>query len=944
MSNARHDRLEEIFSAALQRETAAERSAFLDGVCGADVELRGQVDALLAAHDRAGEFLDSPIFDPDATVVRSLPGPEGPGTRIGRYKILQSIGEGGFGSVHMAEQEEPVRRKVALKIIKLGMDTKQVIARFEAERQALALMDHPNIARVLDAGATDTGRPYFVMELVRGIRITDYCDQNRLTTRARLELFIQVCRAVQHAHQKGIIHRDLKPGNVLVTLHDGVPVPKVIDFGIAKATSQRLTDKTLFTEFRQFIGTPEYMSPDQAAISGLDVDTRTDIYSLGVLLYELLTGTTPFDAQALRRAPDDEIRRIIREVEPPKPSTRAHTLSQSRPGTADAGLRQAEAAALSRSIRGELDWIVMKAMEKDRTRRYDTASDLANDVQRYLNNEPVLAGPPSTCYRVRKFVSRNRAPVLASALVVAALVGGLAMATTFYLRASAERDAAQLAKARADQEAARSQRIADFLQELLVSTDPDQAIAHNLDVARIEATAREVFGEDHATVAATLGSRALQLQSAGALELAERLYRESLRIWRERGGDNNINVAATLRALGILQLSKGDDRAAEQTFRESIRITRALPNPESITLAETLALLAGVLGNRGAYAEAVDLLRESIRMRRTAAPQQRLQVAITSSSLANMLMLGGHETEFAELIPELLATWRQALPAGSPALGRVLTELARFHLNRNDLASAEPLLREALEIFMAAPDPSVTHACAALRGLAVVLERRDDPAGVVPLAIQALEVARRGENEPLARDVAKVLANFCWNVAKLPRRPEAEYQTALRGIETCRTQEPEDYAQLNTLGVLQYRLGRYADALSTLRRCDEFNSQQNEHGHPTDMAFIAMTYQRLGLRDEARAALVRLRQAMQNEQFAVDEDCRRVAGEAEALLGAEGARSEGGPEGREAGAAMVSPPSGALFLPRERAAGTATQWRSPARRVLRAGAAPRGAL
>src|SRR5437773_598436 len=331
---------------------------------------------------------------------------EGPGTLIGRYKLLEQVGEGGFGIVYVAEQREPVKRRVALKIIKLGMDTRQVIARFEAERQALALMDHPHIAKVLDGGATETGRPYFVMELVRGIKITDYCDHNQLSTSQRLGLFTQVCQATQHAHQKGIIHRDIKPSNILVTLHDGKPVPKIIDFGIAKATQQELTEKTVYTQFQQFIGTPAYISPEQAELSGLDIDTRSDIYSLGVLLYELLTGQTPFDGKKLVGAGLDEIRRIIREQEPPRPSTRISTLTAEEQTTV-AKRRQVELPKLVSQIRGDLDWIVMKCLEKDRSRRYDTANGVASEIEHFLKDEPVTARPPSAAYRFQKLVRRN---------------------------------------------------------------------------------------------------------------------------------------------------------------------------------------------------------------------------------------------------------------------------------------------------------------------------------------------------------------------------------------------------------------------------------------------------------------------------------------------------------------------------------------------------------
>src|SRR5215475_11295921 len=384
-------RAETIFTAALEL-SSTERPAYLGEACGDDQQLRKRVEALLRAHEAPESFLpEKPAVLPADSLPTNILTPslsEQPGDIVGRYKLRQKIGEGGCGVVYMAEQEEPVRRKVALKIIKLGMDTKQVVGRFEAERQALALMDHANIAKVLDAGATETGRPYFVMELVRGIKITDYCDQNHLSTEQRLDLFLQVCQAIQHAHQKGIIHRDIKPSNVLVTLHDGVPVPKVIDFGIAKATEGRLTDKTLFTSFQQFIGTPAYVSPEQAEMSGLDIDTRSDIYSLGVLLYELLTGQTPFDTRELINSGLDAIRKTLREVEPPRPSTRLSTLEEVTL-TSTAKHRQIDPSKLVHQIRGDLDWIVMKCLEKDRTRRYETANGLAIDLQKHLHNEPV---------------------------------------------------------------------------------------------------------------------------------------------------------------------------------------------------------------------------------------------------------------------------------------------------------------------------------------------------------------------------------------------------------------------------------------------------------------------------------------------------------------------------------------------------------------------------
>jgi len=440
------NRIEEIkliFSEAYKKKTPSQRRDYLNKKCGTDSDLRAEVESLLESYDEVDGFLDAPVLNSDVTLDYS-PLAEGPGTVIGRYKLLEKIGEGGMAVVYMAEQTEPIRRKVALKIIKLGMDTKSVIARFEAERQALAMMDHPNIAKVLDAGVTETGRPYFVMELVTGVSITEYCDKNNLSTKDRLALFIQVCNAVQHAHQKGIIHRDIKPTNIMVTRHEGRPIPKVIDFGIAKATNQRLTEKTLFTRYAHIIGTPAYMSPEQADLGDLDIDTRSDIYSLGVLLYELLTGTTPFSKEELRNAGYLEMQRVICEQEPTKPSTKLSTLGETLTDIAEH--RACTPDLLTKAIRGDLDWIVMQCLEKVRIRRYETANALAMDIEHHLNSEPVTARPLSPVYQIKKFMLRNKVALTVGVIITTILILGVCLSTWQAVRAARAEEKAEKAR------------------------------------------------------------------------------------------------------------------------------------------------------------------------------------------------------------------------------------------------------------------------------------------------------------------------------------------------------------------------------------------------------------------------------------------------------------------------------------------------------------------
>jgi serine/threonine protein kinase len=658
--------LEAIFFSALEKRSPEERAAYLDQACAGDPDLRRRVEKMLAAQAEAGSFLEQPA---EASTVDEQPISEGPGSIIGPYKLLEQIGEGGFGVVFMAEQTQPVRRKVALKVLKPGMDTRQVVARFQAERQALAIMDHPNIAKVHDGGATPSGRPFFVMELVKGVPITRFCDENHLTPRQRLELFIPVCHAVQHAHQKGIIHRDLKPSNVLVTVHDTTPVVKIIDFGVAKALGQELTDKTLFTGFAQMIGTPLYMSPEQAGQSGLDVDTRSDIYSLGVLLYELLTGTTPFDRKRFKEAAYDEVLRIIREEEPPKPSTR---LSHSKDSLLSiSAQRHTEPAKLTKLVRGELDWIVMKALEKNRNRRYETANGFAMDLQRYLADEPVHACPPSAGYRLRKFARKNRRVVTAIALVVAALTAGVAGTGIGLVRATrAERLATdRLAEVtgernRAAAAAAETRALNDFLTlDLLGQADPDRnspqqkvTVEELLRRAeqRIDRNARFV---DYPGAAATLHNTIGQTYAKlGLLPEAERHFRRALAIRREvRGPDDPDTLAAQEALADFLNRSLYRPGESEPLAKQTWEARARVLGPEHPDTLDSLDTYATAVALAGRNREAVDLGHRCLEARERTLGREHEQTLTSMNNLANQLGAMGENQKALALLRELFA-------------------------------------------------------------------------------------------------------------------------------------------------------------------------------------------------------------------------------------------------------------------------------------------------
>jgi serine/threonine protein kinase len=555
--------LEAVFFAALEKGSPQERAVYLDEACAGDPDLRVRVEKMLAAQAQAGSFLEQPARSPVLNVEEQPPG-EHAGSVIGPYKLMEQIGEGGMGLVFVAEQQHPVRRKVALKVIKPGMDTRQVVARFEAERQALALMDHPNIASVLDGGETVGGRPYFVMELVKGVPITEFCDQNRVPIRARLELFGNVCQAVQHAHQKGIIHRDIKPSNVLVVSHDGKPVAKVIDFGVAKAVGQQLTDKTIYTQFTQLVGTPLYMSPEQAGQSGLDVDTRTDIYALGVLLYELLTGTTPFDRERLKEVDYDEIRRIIREEEPPKPSSRISTLGQA--ATTVSTQRQSDPKRLCQFLRGDLDWIVMKALAKDRSERYATAKEFADDIERFLDDRPVQARPPTRRDRLRKWARRHKSLVRGAAALVALALVALAVGTLLLNAKNKE-----LAMANTQERAARAQADTNFELAKAGINEFLEGVGENRDL-RMRADLNPLRKKLLASAVPFLEKLAQQKPGADELEVQRAWAYGRLGQVRQQMGDVGPALTDTEEMRTILE-RLAHDHPAEAAYRRDLART-----------------------------------------------------------------------------------------------------------------------------------------------------------------------------------------------------------------------------------------------------------------------------------------------------------------------------------------------------------------------------------
>ncbi len=610
-----------------------------------------------------------------------------------KYKLIEELGRGGMGIVYRAEQIQPVKRSVALKIIKLGMDTNQVVARFETERQALAVMDHTNIAKVYDAGATETGRPYFAMELVRGIPITEYCDKQKLSTHERLELFIPLCNAIQHAHQKGVIHRDLKPSNVLVMVQEGKAVPKIIDFGIAKATEHRLTERTLFTEQGQLIGTPEYMSPEQAEMSGLDVDTRTDIYSLGVMLYELLVGVLPFDPKTLREAGYSEIQQIIREKEPPKASTRLSSLGDTQ--TSIAEQRRTDPSSLHRELIGDLDWITMNAMAKDRTQRYASASELEADIKRYLRDEPVVAGPPSAVYRIKKYIKRHKVSVTAAALVIIAMLIGITGTTIGLLRA-------KRAEKKAVEEAKTSQQVSNFLEQLFKVSDPSEARGKSITAREILDKGAESIEETlidqpevQARLMATMGR---VYTSLGLYDKAELLLEQSVKSQRRLLGKNHSETMTSVHDLANLYWYQNRLKDAEPLYQEVVETrTRLLGEEHPDTLKANFDLASLYLGQER-LDEAEKLTLKTLEIQRRVLGDEHEDTTASMHNLAFCYYEKGQYKEALQLYVETVEIRSRVLGEDHPETIYTLSELALTYEVLDNLGEAESLHVKALEL------------------------------------------------------------------------------------------------------------------------------------------------------------------------------------------------------------------------------------------------------
>jgi serine/threonine protein kinase/tetratricopeptide (TPR) repeat protein len=851
-----HRQLLTLFAELLDAGTAEAQAAYLDQACRGDPDLRARLEALLHAHHEAGGFLAGA----DATIERPAPRAvvaprEAPGTLIGPYKLLQQIGEGGMGSVFMAEQTQPVQRQVALKIIKPGMDSRQVIVRFEAERQALAVMDHPNIARVLDAGTTESGRPYFVMELVKGVPITRYCDEHRLTPRQRLELFVPICHAVQHAHQKGIIHRDLKPSNVLIAEYDDQPVPKVIDFGIAKATGPKLTDHTLFTEFGQVVGTLEYMSPEQAKLNALDIDTRSDLYALGVLLYELLTGTTPFERARLQQVAFDEILRVIREEEPPRPSTRLSTIDTLPTVAANRGM---EPKKLSGLVRGELDWIVMKALEKDRNRRYETANEFALDLLRYLHDEPVQAGPPSASYRLRKFARRNRGPLVASVGVLLVLLVGIVGTTLGWLEAQRQRDAADLARGNeaTQRQVAEGQRDRALKAEGEARTSEKKALQQEQEARQAEQQARAVlsFFQDTVLAAARpkeqaggLGSDVTIRAAVDAAEpqIAEAFREQPLVEARIRG-----TLDATYHFLGQAKQALQQSERAQALYQATL----GPEHPETLT---SMNNLASAYRDVGRYEDAVRLFEQTLALSRVRRGPEDGATLLVMANLAGMYLLQGRQRDALELYEQTLK--RQQAALGPEHLETVSTmhNLARAYLAVGRQREAVPLFEKTLGLRQAQLGPAHPDTLPTLSSLAVAYQRAGQLHKALPLFDQAwrLYQERLGPAHPATLRMMVSLADAYREAGQLQEAVRLAEQATQRARALQDEKHPDTLTIVSMLATIYRAAGRFHDALPLLEQTLQLKKTVHGPAHPetlSTMHHLAQNYRHLGRLEDAR--------------------------------------------------------------------------------------------
>jgi serine/threonine protein kinase/tetratricopeptide (TPR) repeat protein len=815
-----------IFLAAIDECAPEQWPAFLDQACAGDACLRAEVEKLLHAQEALGSFREAPRLALAVTIHG--PATECPSTRIGPYKLLEQIGEGGFGIVFMAEQEQPIRRKVALKLLKPGMDTKQVIARFESERQALALMDHPNIARVLDAGAAESGRPYFVMELVNGVSITEFCDRNRLGLVARLKLFLDVCRAIQHAHHKGVIHRDIKPTNVLVTLHDGEPVVKVIDFGIAKAIGQKLTEQTLFTSLGQMIGTPAYMSPEQAERSGLDIDTRSDVYALGVLLYELLTGTTPLEDRRLEAAGFAEMQRLIREEEAPRPSLRLSSLGTA--ATVLAGNRGLDARRLAQLLSGDLDWAVMKALEKDRNRRYDTPGRFAEDIERYLRREPMVARPPSTIYHLKRFVQRHRAPVLTGCALAAALLAGAAVATWQAVVATqAQQDALEAAaaeknaKEQAQASDAETQAVLEFVENRIFKEAGREGqrggSGHGGTLRRAITSALPYVNRSfphqpllEARLRMTLGRFFLDLGeakiAADQCELALTLYRKHLGADRPDTLRSQYHLARCYHALG-----RYDD--AFKLGEKTLALMKARLGRDDPDTLRSMNGLATSLAALGQHADALQLREETLALMKAKLGHDHPDTLRSMDSLANSYAALARRADALRLRKKTLALCEAQLGPSHPD-----TLLSKYNLaDSYDVlgrhADALQLREETLALMKAelGRDHPDTFRC--MNGVAVSYARLCRHADAVKLYEEtlALQKAKLGLDHP---DTFQTMYNLAISYAALDRHVDAlklrKKSLALHWVKLGRD-HPRTLMSMNNVAWSYAALGRHTDAL-----------------------------------------------------------------------------------------------------------------------------------